>query len=70
MSSSERSSPSRRRLYVVNVKGGGTFLYDAIDVGRLVLKMAEQGDHRAFTVKPEPWHWRVVDRVRDWWVAR
>lgn len=40
-------------LYRVNVQGGGSFLYDAIDVGRFALRMAEEGDRRPFTVELE-----------------
>lgn len=54
------------RLYTVNVKGGGTFLYDTVDVGRWALRMAEVGDDRPFTVKPWPRWRRLVSRFQDW----
>lgn len=50
------------KLYRVHVGGGGSFLYDAIDVGRFARRMAECGDTRTFTVRP--WtHWR---RICEW----
>lgn len=39
-------------LYWFDVQGGGRFLYDTVDVGRMALRMAETGDWRPFTVKP------------------
>lgn len=60
-------SSQRKRLYVVDVKGGGTFLYDTVDVGRWVLRMAEVGDERPFTVKPCPRWRRFLSRLRDEW---
>lgn len=52
-------------LYRVKVKGGGSFLYDTIDVGRFALRMAEWGDARRFSVKPWP-RWRAwLAVVRD-----
>lgn len=47
-------------LYEVNVRGGGTFVYDTIDVGRFALKMAEVGDRRTFTVKPWTRRLRII----------
>lgn len=54
------------RRYRVRVKGGGSFLYDTIDVGRFALMMAEEGDPRPFTVKPWPWWSRIASRVQTW----
>jgi hypothetical protein len=59
------SDPAECRLYVVDVKGGGTFLYDKIDVGRLVLRMAAEGDWRSFTVRPWPRWRRLLARAED-----
>lgn len=54
------------RLYRVKVKGGGAFLYDTIDVARFANRMAAQGDHRPFTVKPWTCWRRAVYRWTGW----
>lgn len=51
------------RLYRVSVKGGGSFLYDTLDVGRFARAMAERGDRRPFTVKPWTRRRRITERV-------
>lgn len=43
------------RLYTVRVIGGGTFLYDLVDLGRLAQRMADEGDDRLIVATP---HWR------------
>lgn len=58
------------RLYRVKVKGGGSFLYDTVDVGRFFRRMAEVRDTRPIKVRPT-WT-RVVPvtrsllRINDW----
>jgi hypothetical protein len=53
-------------FYWFDVKGGGRFMYDTIDVGRMAIRMAETGDLRPFTVKPLS-RW---DRFLIWAVNR
>lgn len=57
--------PTRDFLYRVEVEGGGSFLYDPIDVGRLMVRMAEEGDTRAVRVSPAPAESPEDERAED-----
>lgn len=46
-------------LFVVDVEGGGRFVYDAIDVQRFRREMFVRHDERPYTVRPYTWWDRI-----------
>jgi hypothetical protein len=52
----------------VDVKNGGTFHYDLVDVSRFAKRMYEDRDSRTFTVKPVNMRiWILRHRLEEWW---